>query len=173
MTVHDVMQWLEQFQAEIGVGLVVLPLLTYILGALMRPCSRPLARYVLAGAIYLAVLPGVSSAVMLLYLLLFVRADVLREAHLILHVLPIGSMLATLWAASRLEKFDDLPGFDRMQGLMLLVGLSFAVLLFIHKMFIGLVFFARFEYLLLLLGAFLVFWRLGVARLFRKPQSTR
>lgn len=172
MTIHELMQWLEQFQTEIGVGLVALPILTYLLGAMTRAGSRPLARYVLAGAIYLAVVPGISAAVMLLYVLLFVRANVLREAHLILHVLPIGSMLATLWAASRLEPFDNIPGFDRVQGLFLLVGVSFATLLFLHKMFIGVVFFAKFEYLLLLLGAILLLWRFGVARLFRKRQRT-
>jgi hypothetical protein len=57
------------------------------------------------------------------------------------------------------------PGFNRLQGLMGLVGLAFAGLLFIHKTFIGIHFFARFEYLLVLLVVFLVGWRLAMSRL--------
>lgn len=169
MTIHELMWMLEPFQREIALGLVALPLLTYSLGFLLQKLSRPLARYLLAGAIYLAVLPGICTAVVLLYMLLFVRANLLREMHLVLHLLPVVSMLGTLWAASRLEDFDCIPGFDRIQGLMILVGLGFAAVLIVHKTFIGLVFFARFEYLLLLFAGFLAVWRFGAARLFRRP----
>ncbi len=169
MTVGELLQRLEPFQGEIALGLLVLPLLTYGLGALLQQGSRRLCRYLLAAAIYLTVVPGISMAVIVLYMLLVVRLNLLHELNLVLHALPIASMLATLWAASRLEDFDNIPAFERIQGLMLLVGLGFAALLFVHKLFIGLVFFARFEYLLLLFGGFLVLWRLAVSRLFRKP----
>jgi hypothetical protein len=91
--------------------------------------------------------------------------------HLVVHLLPIVSMLATLWAAARLIPFAAVPGFDRLQGLLLLVGLSFAALLFVHKTFIGILFFARFEHLLLLLGGFLALWRLGMARVAKKHKG--
>jgi hypothetical protein len=172
MTINELMQWLEQFQGVIALWLVALPVLTYSFGALLQKGSRLLARYLLAAAIYLAVIPGICTAVILLYMLLFVRVNLLREMHLVLHLLPVVSMVATLWAASRLEDFEHIPGFDRIQGLMILVGLSFAGLLFVHRMFVGLVFFARFEHLLLLLGGFLVVWRLGVARFLKKRHNT-
>ncbi len=172
MTVNELMQALEPFQGAIALWLVALPLLTYGLGALLQKGSRRLTRWLLAAAIYLAVIPGTCTAVIILYMLLFARENLLREMHLVLHLLPVASMIATLWGASRLEDFDAIPGFDRIQGFLMLVGLSFAGLLFVHKTFIGLVFFAKFEYLLILLGGVLVVWRLGVARLFRRPHDT-
>ena len=172
MTIHEWMQTLEPFEREIALGLVALPVLTYSLGFLLQKLSRPLSRYLLAGAIYLAVLPGICMAVMLLYMLLVVRSNLLREMHLVLHLLPVASMGATLWAASRLEAFDCIPGFERIQGLIILVGLGFAALLIVHKTFIGLVFFAKFEYLLLLFVGFLALWRFGMARLFRSSSDT-
>jgi hypothetical protein len=168
MTINELLQWLEQYQQVWALWFVAVPLLTYVGGALLKVISPLWARYLLATAIYLAVVPGVGMIVVLLYMVFFVRLNLLHEMHLVLHLLPIVSMLATLWAATRLAPFAAIPGFDRLQGLLLLVGLSFAALLWVHKMFIGIVFFAKFEYLLLLLGGFLVLWRLGIARVLQK-----
>ena len=69
---------------------------------------------------------------------------------------------------SRLEALDHLPGVLRLQGLMLLVGLGFAGLLVLHKMFVGIHFFASFEHLLAVLAGAVALWHFGVARWFRK-----
>jgi hypothetical protein len=168
MTINELLQWLEQYQQVWALWFVAMPLLTYAGGALLQVISPLLARYLLATAIYLAVIPGVGMTIILLYMVFFVRLNLLHEMHLVLHLLPIVSMLATLWAVARLAPFAAIPGFDRLQGLLLLVGLGFTALLFVHKMFLGIVFFAKFEYLLLLLGGFLVLWRLGMTRVWKK-----
>jgi hypothetical protein len=168
MTIHELLRWLEPFQGWIGLGLVAFPVLTYTLGGLCKLCSPALARGFLAGAVFVVVLPGVSMTVLILYMVLFVRLNLLREMHLILHLLPVLSMLATLWAASRLTALDQLPGVLRLQGLMVLVGLGFAALLAVHKVFVGVHFFARFEHLLALLAGAVALWHFGVARLLRK-----
>lgn len=171
MTIRDFMQWLEQFQHPIGVALVAFPFLTYGLAALLRVCSRSLARYFLAGAVFVTVLPGISMVVLLGYMFLFLQANLLQEVQVILHLLPILSMLATFWAVSRLTDLDQLPGVLHLQGLMLLVGLSFAGLLFIHKTFISIHFFASFEHLLALLAGFIILWQYGIGRLFGKTKK--
>jgi hypothetical protein len=171
MTINELLKWLEQYQQAVALWFVAVPLLTYAGGALLKALSPLMARYLLAVVIYLAVIPGVGMTVVLLYMVFFVRLNLLQEMHLVLHLLPIVSMLATLWAAARLVPFTAIPGFDRLQGLLLLVGVSFAALLFVHKTFIGILFFAKFEYLLLLLGGFLVLWRLGLARVLKKHKG--
>jgi hypothetical protein len=70
-------------------------------------------------------------------MLLFARVNLLREMHLVLHLLPALSMVGTLWAVSRLEVVDSLPSVLRLQGFMMLVGLGCAGLLAVHKTFIG------------------------------------
>jgi len=166
MTINELMQWLSQYEWLVAGCFVALPIVTYIGGRLCRAVSPRLMRLFLAGAVYLAVVPGICMAIVVFYMAIVVRLNLLTEMHLVLHLLPVVSMLATLWAASRLAPFVILPGFNRLQGLMWLVGLAFAGLLFIHKTFIGIHFFARFEYLLVLLVVFLVGWRLAVSRLF-------
>jgi len=51
------------------------------------------------------------------FLLLFVRVYLLREMHLVLHLLPVLSMVGTLWAVSRLEAVESLLDVLRLQGL--------------------------------------------------------
>ena len=165
MTINELMQWLSQYERLVAGCFVALPIVTYIGGRLCRAVSPRLMRFFLAAAVYLAVVPGICMAIVVLYMAFVVRANLLTEMHLVLHLLPILSMLTTVWAASRLAPFVTLPGFNRLQGLMWLVGLAFAGLLFIHKTFIGIHFFARFEYLLVLLVLFLVGWRLAMSRL--------
>lgn len=166
MTINELMQWLSQYERLVAGCLAALPIVTYIGGRLCRAGSPRLMRFFLAAAIYLAVVPGICMAIVVFYMAFVARLNLLTEMHLVLHLLPVVSMLATLWAASRLAPFAILPGFNRLQGLMWLVGLAFVGLLFIHKTFIGIHFFARFEYLLVLLVLFLVGWRLAVSRLF-------
>jgi len=96
MTINELMRWLEQFQGWIALGLVALPVVTYGVGGLLKLGTPALARGFLAGAVFVAVVPGVSMAVLILYMVLFVRLNLLREMHLVLHLLPVLSMLWTL-----------------------------------------------------------------------------
>jgi hypothetical protein len=145
-----------------------MPIITYLLGAVLRASAPAIGRGFLALALFVSIVPGMSMAVVVLYMILFVRANLLRDMHLVLHLLPILSMLGTLWAASSLAAFAQIPGFARIQGFMVLVGISFAALFLLQKTFIGIHFFGRFEHLLLLLGGLLALWQFGVSRLFRK-----
>ncbi|MBM3223796.1 MAG: hypothetical protein FJZ47_08360 [Candidatus Tectomicrobia bacterium] len=170
MTIYELQQWLAPYESWIGLGLVGFPCVTYILGALLRACARPLARAFLALAVFVVVLPGVSVAVLLLYMLLVARINLMQEINLVLHVLPVLSMVGTLWSASRLEDLDTLPGIPRLQGLVLLVALTCAGLLALHKTYVHIYFFASIEYLLVALAGFVMLWQFGVAQVFKKPR---
>lgn len=165
MTTAEALQWLAQYQGAIGGAFVVLPAATYLLGALLKRVSDRLVGYFLSLAIHLAVVPGIGMAVLILYLLFFVRANLLNDLHLVIHVLPVLSMGATLWAASRTMAFDDIPGFRRIEGLMMLVGLSFAAALAIQKTRLGILFLARLEHLFVIVAAAVALWKVGASML--------
>ena len=167
MTIHDLLQQLARYERALIIGFAALPAATYVVGRILRALSARLMRGWLAAAIYAAVIPGVCMAVVIVYMLFLARANLLTELNVVVHLLPIASMGATLWLASRLAPFDDIPGFNRLRGFMMLVGLSFVAVLFVHKTFVRLHFFASIEYLLVLFGLFLVAWRVAAARLFR------
>jgi hypothetical protein len=171
MTINELMRWLEPLQQWIGLGLVAWPVVTYGIGRLLQLCAPAVARGFLAGAVFVAVIPGTAMAVLILYMVLFVRLNLLRELHLVLHLLPVLSMVATLWATARLEPLAQLPGVLRLQGLITLVGLGFVGLLTLHKTFVGVHFFASVEHLLVILVGAVALWHFGVARLFKKRRA--
>ena len=173
MTTTEALHWLEQYEMGIGGFLVALPVVTYAFGTLLKWISSRLAGYFLALVVHLTVIPGISMAVLILYMLFFLRTNLLDELHLVVHVLPIISMAATLWATSRILAFDDIPGFRRIEGLMLLVGLSFAAILAIEKTRIGVLFLARFEHLILAIVGLVVLWKLGFSLLFSSSRPPK
>ena len=67
----------------------------------------------LTAVISVAVLPGICMTVFILYRLLCIRVHLLREMRLVLHFFPVLSMVGTLWAVSRLEAVEGLPGVLR------------------------------------------------------------
>ena len=75
-----------------------------------------------------ACLPGVITAYTL-----FVSGENLLDANLLVYFLPIASMVATLVLIRKNVSFDDVPGFDRLSGLMVMVGCSFVIALVIQK----------------------------------------
>lgn len=167
MTIHELIQGLARHERALIIAFVALPCATYLGGIAFRCLSLRLMRGWLAVAIYAAVIPGICMAVVVVYMMFFVRANLLTQLNVVVHLLPLASMGATLWLASRLAPFEAIPGFGRLQSLMVLVGLSFIAVLFVHKTFVRIHFFASIEYLLVLFGLFLVAWRLAAARLFR------
>ena len=60
-----------------------------------------------------------------------------------------------------------------LEGLMLLVGLSFAAILAIEKTRIGVFFLARFEHLILIIVGLLVLWKLGLSLLFSSSKASK
>ena len=81
---------------------------------------------------------------------------------------PILSMVATLMLAARAVNLDEVPGFDRLWGLMVLLGVSFGIALAITKTRLWILFggsiltlflIAAFAFALLKWGAHLLFRR--------------
>jgi hypothetical protein len=89
--------------------------------------------------VYWACLPGVFVAVVVGYMLFFTSENLLDQSVL-LYILPPVSMVATLVLIRKNVSFDDVPGFDRLSGLIAVIAVTFALVLAIHKTRLWLVF---------------------------------
>jgi hypothetical protein len=107
------------------------------------------------------------SAVLTAYSLFFLRADLLRVNFLV-YILPIISMVATLKIIKSKNSFDDIPGFQRILGLMLMIGTSFVVAFVLYRTVVFIGFIGRLTGLLVV--ALVVFILLKIAAAKMKKQ---
>jgi len=137
-------QWLELAAAQplwIGGYLAALPVLALLLGLLHQRGAGNQSpwKFPYAGLVYAACIPGMLGATVTLYLILFVRQNLL-DVNMLVTLLPVASMAATLFIAGRNVDFGPLPGFGRLSGLMTVLGLTFAVLFALSRTAIWIVF---------------------------------
>jgi hypothetical protein len=129
-------------------------------------------RYLYAVLVYLVCVPGVGAGVLTAYTLFFTGENLL-DKNVLVYVLPIVSMVVTLVLIGKSASFDDIPGFDRLSGLITLVTVTFLLLLVVHKMFIG-IFFGASILTLIAVGAFLfALLKWGTHALFRGADEPR
>ena len=140
MSIQDLINLLSEHYLVLIIVFCAIPLVAFlsILVQGDRKCGESKIKYLYSVLIYLSCIPGMFSAVLTAYSLFFLRADLLRVNFLV-YILPIISMIATLKIIKRKNSFDDIPGFERIMGLMLMIGVSFVIAFLLHRtvVFIG------------------------------------
>ncbi|MEE4311497.1 MAG: hypothetical protein V2J62_06465 [candidate division KSB1 bacterium] len=96
-------------------------------GAITNPWKR-----LFSVLTYSVCVPGIFSLVLIGYTMFFQRGDLTR-VNVLVYFLPVVSMIITLSLIRKSIAFDDIPGFDRLSGLMVILAISFAIALGIEK----------------------------------------
>jgi hypothetical protein len=174
MTTRELIQVAGQHPLVLGGFFAGPPLVSYLLGRVhgQGKGGQSPWKYLYAVLVYLVCLPGMLSAVLTGYALFFTRENLL-DVNLLVYFLPLASMVVTLVFIRKNVTFDEVPGFDRLSGLMVMIGCSFGVALAISKLQIFLFFGASFDrFLLLALGIFgLIKW--GMYGFFRRKEEPK
>ena len=124
-------------------------------------------KYMYSVLVYWVCLPGVLAAVVSGYTLFFVRENLL-DKNLVLYFLPVVSMVVTLVLIGKNVSFDDVPGFDRLSGLITVVAVTFIAVLAVEKTRVWLVFGASIFVLGALVVGLLALLQWGMYTLFRR-----
>ncbi|PIQ24217.1 hypothetical protein COW36_10375 [bacterium (Candidatus Blackallbacteria) CG17_big_fil_post_rev_8_21_14_2_50_48_46] len=174
MSLRDLIQWLGQNPTWVGASLAILPLLTLFLPIFHRKGFGSLSpwKYIYSLLTYLVCIPGMFSAVLIGYSLFFVRENLL-DANALVYFAPPVIMGITLALIGKQVSFNDLPGFDRLSGLMILIGGTFLILLFINKVFIGIFFGGSVVQLLAVGTAVFLLLKWATHAVFRGPGEPR
>ncbi len=134
----------------LGGTLGVPPLLAFVTGLLHRKGAGGASpwKYGYMVLVYLACVPAVMAAMLTLFTLLFTRENLL-DVDATVYLLPIVSGGVTLALVRRRVSFDEIPGFDRLWGLIVMLALTFAVVFALSRTHLWLFFGGS----ILLLGA--------------------
>ena len=172
MTLRDLIQAAGSHPAPVVTALVAVPALTWLAGICHRQGEGRNApwNYAYSVLVYLACIPGTFAAVLTAYAMFF-RNENLLDANLLIYFLPIFSMVATLVVIRKRVSFDDVPGFNRLSGLMVLMACSFGIALALHKTRIFIGFFGSVEMLFAMAAGIFALLKWGGYMLFRSSDE--
>jgi hypothetical protein len=129
-------------------------------------------KYIYSVLVYLVCIPGLFACVLTGYELFFQRGD-LRNVNLAIYFLPIVSMVVTLIFIHKTVNFENVPGFDRISGLMVMMGCSFVIALAIDKTRIWLLFHGSIAMLFALAAGIFALLKWGTYMLFRRHDEPK
>ena len=169
MTIRDLTEFAGDYPLLLIGVFVALPLAALLLGRIHGP-DRGGAfpwKYFYSVLVYLACVPGMFSAILIGYALFFTKEN-LQDVNLLVYVLPWVSMIVTLIFIRKTVSFELIPGFNRLSGLMVMLGCSFAIALAIQKTNIWVFFGGSLEKLFLLAAGVFALLKWGTYMLFRQ-----
>jgi hypothetical protein len=159
---------------SIMIAFLAPPVIVYVLKLIhgMEKGKENPWKYIYTVIVYWVCIPGVLSGVLTGYTLFFTRENLL-DRDLTVYFLPIITMVVTLVLIRKNVSFNDIPGFDRLSGLITVIAVTFAFVLAIQKTRLW-VFFGGSIYMLgaLIVGLFSILqW--GTKMLFRSPDEPK
>jgi hypothetical protein len=168
MTLRDLAELADTHTIILASAFIALPAVAWLIGRIHargRGGAAPW-RYIYSVLVYLACAPGMFAGVITAYTLFFSREN-LMDVNMLVYFLPIVSMIVTLVLIRKSVSFDEVPGFDRLSGLMATVGISFALALAIQKTNIWIFFGGSIVWLFILAAAIFLLLKWSAGRLFR------
>lgn len=149
---------------------ILIPFTAYVAGMLGRGEGHLSPwKFLYSALIYLVAVPGIFAVSLNIYLFLFERQSVFNM-NLYTQVLPIISMVFTLWLIRKNVSLDYIPGFDKLGGLVMVIGGALAIMWVLDKTRIWLVSFMRFEIAVLIFVGLIVAIKIGWSRIFGSPE---
>lgn len=115
--------------------------------------------------VYLTSIPGIFAITLNVYLFLFERQSIM-DTNLYTQILPIISMVLTLWLIRKNVKFEEIPGFDKLGGLIMILAALIIFMWILEKTHIFAITIIPFSYFILLFVVLLVAIRFGWKRMF-------
>lgn len=123
-------------------------------------------KYLYSVLMFLACIPGIFAITLNIYLFLFERRSVF-QADIFSQILPIIVMIVTLFLIRRNTCFEDIPGFNRLSGLLLIIGALLSAMWFLDKTHIVVFSFMPFYVVLIIIVVLLIVIRYGTRTMFK------
>jgi len=153
MTVQDFINWFGN-HPNIVLGYFAVIIAISLIGLLfVKPSNfKTPINYFYGILIYAVTIPGLLALVLLLYSFFFLRTNLL-QLDLVTYFVPLVAMSISLIIINKTVPMSQIPGFGKLSGLFILIIITFVITYILQRMFFGVFFVGRFQYLI---GFFLV-----------------
>ena len=167
MTFRDLFAYAAAQPGVIALFLLSIPMLVFLLNSWAGETAPDIWRwrYIYAGLVYAACIPGMFAVTLNIYLFLFERQSI-WDMNLALQVLPIITMVATLMLVRRKIPFQYIPGFGRLSSFLTLIACLIGVLWFVDRLRLVAFTYVPFSYIVIGFIALLLIIRFAWSRIF-------
>lgn len=112
-------------------------------------------KYLYSFLIYLVCVPGIFAFMLNVYLFLFERQSV-WDVNIYTQLMPVVVMIVTLMIIKRFVSLDDIPGFGKIGGLIVMVTAVLLIMWFLDKTHIYVFSFMPFSQVVLIIIGLLI-----------------
>ncbi|WP_375447058.1 hypothetical protein [uncultured Fibrella sp.] len=167
MTFRDLFAYAAAQPGVIALFLLLIPALVYVLNLWAGDTAESIWRwrYLYAGLVYAACIPGMFAVTLNVYLFLFERQSI-WDMNLVLQVLPILTMVVTLMLIRRKLPFQYIPGFGRLSSFLTLIAALIGILWFVDRLRLVAFTYVPFTYIVVGFVALLLIIRFAWSRIF-------
>ena len=167
MTFRELFDYAAAQPGVVALFLLSVPALAFLLNRWAGTTAPEIWRwrYLYAGLVYAACIPGMFAVTLAVYLFLFERQSV-WAMNLVVQVLPVLTMIATLMLVKRKLPFQYIPGFGRLSGFLTLIAALIGVLWFVDRLRLVAVTYVPFGYVVVGFVVLLLGIRFAWSRIF-------
>jgi hypothetical protein len=166
MTIQNLIDSLTAYQGLAWGYFIAIIIITLILVQLANPTNFESLKYIMSVLVYAVTIPGILAVILTFYSLFIVKSDLLNVS-IIIYFVPIVSMVITLFILSKKIGMKHIPGFDRLSGLMIMIGVSFLIVFVLQRTYFGVLFIGGFTQLLVVFAVLFIIVKVGWARLMK------
>lgn len=130
MTLADLYNWMAQNPMYILGYIGLVPFFTGII-ALFRSQANTV-KAIISIFLYSISIPVLLNTMILLYLIIFENKS-LMSLNFIFDILPIVSLIATIFIINKYYDISTLPWFGKLYGLFLMLGSLFVIMIILEK----------------------------------------
>lgn len=149
MTIQNLIDWLGEHHTLSLWYFSVILMLTVVTVLIVKPANLKYVKYVMSGIVYAVTIPGILASLLTLYVLLIMRTSLL-DVNIMAYFMPIVAMIMTLVILNKRVVMSSIPGFGRLSGLMIMIGITFTIVFVLQKTYFGVLFIGSFLQLLVL-----------------------
>ncbi len=173
MTLQELFEYFSDHPNFILGYFLLIPVLAAVAGVLDKDRSHYFPwNYIYAVLIYLVCIPGIFAITLNIYLFMFEKRNIMGT-DLYTQILPIASMLVTLWIIRKNVALDYIPGFDRLSGLIMLITAALAIMWMVDRFRVIAFTQIRFQYVVLFLLGLIFVMRYGWRSIFGSSYRSR
>ncbi len=121
-------------------------------------------KYLYSALLYLSCVPGIFAVTLSVYFFLFERRSIM-ETDVYTQILPVVSMLLTIFIIRKNVDLENVPGFDKLSGLIMIITAALGIMWFVDKTRIWVLTYVPFQYVFLIFIALLLVIRFGWSKI--------